>query len=247
MLRRFAQGLVICLVMVFFAMSAVVIVQAQVLQSPNYQFDESVIGGGGLIQSGSDNFQIHSSLGDLSVGEASSDNVQIDTGSITTENPRLVFRIVDANPNFGAFSASAAATATATFSVINYTSYGYVVHLTGDTPANGDHDIPAIDTGTDPTAEPSPGIEQFGVNMVANTVPESFGANPDQGQFGFGEAAPNYGVSNEFRYVSGETVALAPKSSGETIYTISYMINVAPLTPGGKYTTNQTLIVTGTY
>jgi hypothetical protein len=97
MLRRFAQGLVICLVMVFFAMSAVVIVQAQVLQSPNYQFDESVIGGGGLIQSGSDNFQIHSSLGDLSVGEASSDNVQIDTGSITTENPRLVFRIVDAN------------------------------------------------------------------------------------------------------------------------------------------------------
>ena len=41
---------------------------------------------------------------------------------------------------------------------------------------------------------------------------------PDNGQFGFGVAAVNYNESNKFRYVSGETIAMAPKSSGQTNY-----------------------------
>jgi hypothetical protein len=235
--------------MAFFAVGITSVVHAQVLQSPNYRFDESVIGGGGLIQSSSDNFQIQSELGDLSVGNAASENYQIDTGLHTTPDPTLSFAILDANPNFGAFSATATATATAKFSVLNYTSYGYVVLVSGDTPTHSSHSIPAIDTGGGDTAPPSlPGQqEEFGINLVANTAPESFGENPDQGQFGFGVAADNYATANEFRYVNGETIATAPKSSGETIYTISYMINVANLTPGGKYTSNQTLIVVGTY
>ena len=96
-----------------------------------------------------------------------------------------------------------------------------------------------------------PGTEQFGINLVANTVPSSLGANPNNGtppdDFGFGEAAPNYDTPNSYRFVSGDTVAFAPKESGETEYTISYLANVAALTPGGIYKTNQTLIVTGTY
>jgi hypothetical protein len=251
MTKRLKDGLGIVAVFAFFLIYIVPVVNAQTLQSPNYQFDESSIGAGGLVQSSSPNFQGTSTAGDLGVGNAASSNYQIDTGSETTADPRLSVAITNADANFGAFSADVTAAATATFSVLNYTSYGYVVQIAGDTPNNSGHVIPAIDTGGDATAEPTLGQEEFGVNVVANVVssasPTSFGANPDQGQFGEGEASPNYGTSGQFRYVSGETIALAPKSSGVTIYTISYLVNVEALTPGGDYTSNQILIVTGTY
>jgi hypothetical protein len=91
------------------------------------------------------------------------------------------------------------------------------------------------------------GVEQFGINLVANTSPTSFGANPDNGQFGFGSITANYATANNYRYVDGETVAQATKNSGVTTYTISYVTNVATLTPGGQYSADQTIIVTGTY
>jgi hypothetical protein len=91
------------------------------------------------------------------------------------------------------------------------------------------------------------GVEQFGLNLVANTSPVSLGANPNHGQFGVGSAATNYATTNNYRFVSGETIASAPKSSGMTIYTISYIVNVSSLTPGGQYSSNQTVICTGTY
>jgi hypothetical protein len=213
------------------------------LQSANFRFDETAIGAGGLIQSSSNSFQAGTAIGDLGVGNSASSGFQFEAGSVTTDDPALAFAFINANANFGDFSATTPATTTATFSVSNYTSYGYVVQIVGNAPSNGSHTIAAMST----TAGSSPGTEQFGINLVANTSPTSFGANPDQGQFGFGVAATNYNTSNQFRYVSGETVASAPKSSGVTIFTISYLVNVGTLTPGGQYTSNQTIVVTGTY
>lgn len=219
----------------------------QTLQSPNYQFDESSIGTGGLTQGSSTNFRIESATGDLAVGAAASSNYQVEAGSRTSPDPTLTFSVDNANANLGQFSASAASTATASFSIINYTSYGYVVQLVGEPPKYGSNEISAMTA----TAASQPGIEQFGVNLVANTSPTSFGANPDNGttpnDFGFGEIAPNYATPNQFRYVSGETIASAPKSSGKTAYTLSYLVNVTALTPSGTYTSDQTLVVTGTY
>ena len=40
---------------------------------------------------------------------------------------------------------------------------------------------------------------------------------------------------------------MAGKSSGITNYTITYLLNVAGLTPGGEYRSDQTLVVLGTY
>ncbi|MGH7197055.1 MAG: hypothetical protein ACREGJ_04825 [Candidatus Saccharimonadales bacterium] len=213
------------------------------LQSPNYKFDESAIGTGGLIQSSSANFQADSAIGGLAIGNAASANFQVEAGSKTTNDPALSFGITNANIDLGSFTSSGATVTTATFLVSNYTSYGYVVQILGDPPKNGNHTIDAMAT----TSPSQAGIDQFGINLVANTLPLSVGANPDNGDSGFGEAAPNYGTSNEYRYVSGETIARAPKSSGVTNYTISYLVNVETLTPGGKFTANQTLIVTGTY
>lgn len=216
---------------------------AETLSSNNYRFDESSLGAGGLNQSTSPNYQSSSTLGDLAIGNSASSNFQVDAGSKTTNDPTLSFAINNASANFGNFSATATATATATFSISNYTSYGYVVQIAGEPPRNGSQVITALPTETSPVA----GTKQFGINLVANTIPTSVGANPNHGLFGVGDAAPNYATPNKYRYVSGETIATSPASSGVTTYTMTYMVNVESLMIGGQYTANQTLIVTGTY
>lgn len=244
MSKRIVGWLSSCLVAVGYITAGTVHVYAQDSpQSPNYRLDESTIGAGGMLQASSPNYQASSSTGDLAVGNSGSGNFQIDAGSKTTNDPTLSFSMDNGGVNFGSFTPSAATTTTSHFTISNYTSYGYVVQIAGNPPTNGSHTITAMDT----TSTSQPGFEQFGINLVANTSPTSVGANPNNGQFGFGSASTNYGTSNRYRYVSGETIASAPKSSGETIYTISYLVNVGSLTPGGKYTSNQTLIVTGTY
>lgn len=213
------------------------------LQSSNYRLDETAIGNNTLLNSTSTNFRVDSAVGDLSVGNSASNNFQVEAGTQTSNDPVLAFAVLDSDATFGDFSATAPTTTTTTFSVRNYTSYGYVVQITGTPPTNGSYVIEPLTTGGTST----PGVEQFGINLVANTLPVSVGSNPNNGNFGFGEAALNYDVPNQYRYDNGDIIARAPKSSGETIYTISYLVNVAALTPGGRYESNQTIIVTGTY
>lgn len=227
----------------FLVLSVSTVASAETLQSDNYRFDESTLGAGGLVQSSSANFQGGNSLGDLAVGDSASANYQVMSPARNSDDPTLSVVINSPAANFGSFSASTPATATASFSVANYTSFGYVVQLEGSPLKNGSHTIPALTT----PASSQAGTEQFGINLVANTSPVSLGANPDQGQFGFGVAHPDYATPNQYRFNSGDVIASAPKSSGDTTFTISYLVNVDPLTIGGKYNTHQTLIVVGTY
>lgn len=213
------------------------------LQSNSYRFEESTLGSGGLMQSSSANYSATDAVGDVAIGTAASTNYQVQAGSKTSPDPTLSVSIDSAGANFGSFSSTASSTATATFSVSNYTSYGYVVQVTGNAPRNGSHTITALPTETSPVV----GTKQFGMNLVANTSPTSVGANPDQGEFGKGVASPNYSTPNQYRFVSGETIASAPSTSGVTKFTITYMANVDALTHGGQYQTDQVLVVTGTY
>lgn len=246
MYKWFLGGAYLAVGVAYFCCAALLIVAAayaESAQSPSYRFEESTVGGGGLVPSSSTNYQSVLSVGDNAVGNSASDNFQTEAGSQTTNDPTLSFAVDNGLANFGAFSPSAAAVATSTFWVSNYTSHGYVVQIAGNPLSNGAHTLPAMTT----SGPSQTGIEQFGINLVANTLPTSVGANPNQGQFGQGVAAPNYGTSNTYRYVSGETIALAPKSSGVTSYTISYIVNVGSLTPGGQYSSQQVIICTGTY
>lgn len=216
---------------------------AEVLESPSYKLDEIFIGGGDMIQSNSSNYQSSGAVGDLVVGNTTGDDFQTETGSQTTGDPALSFIIEDSSADLGVFSASVPTMTTTTFSVINYTSYGYVVKIIGEPPKNASNEIEAMSE----TAPSQVGIEQFGINLVSNTDPLTIGSNPNNGSFGFGSVALDYGTSNLYRYVSGETIAFAPKSSGKTTYTISYLVNVSSLTPGGQYNSGQTIVVIGTY
>lgn len=217
---------------------------AETLQSPNFRIDESTLGDGGLLQSSSPNYSITDAVGTPAIGETASTNYQIEAGPKTTNDPALIFTINEGATNFGSFSPTSPAVATATFTISNYTSYGYIVQLTGTPPSNGNHIITPM--GTSAPESSQPGQEQFGLNVVANTSP-AVGANPVYGLFGVGGPIANYGTANKFRFVDGETIVSAPKSSGVTTYTISYIINVNSLTPGGQYLSRQTLVCTGTY
>ncbi len=214
-----------------------------VLQSPGYKFEYTDLGGGGLNLSSSPNYQSVLSTTDAAIGASSSSNYQSASGSQTTGDPSLSFTVDTGTSSFGIFSPTTAATATSTFSVSDYTSYGYAVQIIGNPLTNQGTQITPMAT----TDISRPGENQFGINLVANTSPATFGANPNHGQFGVGSAAANYATPNKFRYVSGETIAIGPKSSGVTTYTISYMVNVNSLMPGGEYATNLALVCIATY
>ena len=215
--------------------------------STNYEINEYFIGPGGQLESSSTNYQLQGGgAGDTGVGESESTNFRQQAGFNTASEPRLSFAITDGAVELGGLSTVTTATDTATFSVLNYTTYGYVVQILGDTPVNGSHNLAAMSS----TAASQVGTEQFGINLVANTSPTTFGADPAQvpsSDFSYGQAATNYNTANNYRYVQGETIALAGEASGQTDYTISYITNISETTPGGEYAGGLTLIVVGTY
>lgn len=216
--------------------------------SNNYRINESFIGPGGNLESGSANYQLEtgqSSLGNTGVGESSSSQFSTQSGVTNTADPRLSCVVNSSALNFGALSHAATTTAMASFSVLNYTSYGYNVSILGTPPTNGGHTLNAMSS----TAPSSVGTEQFGINLKDNATPDvgTEAVQVPSGTFSFGTAANNYDTPDQFRYVNGETIASAPKSSGQTDYTVSYIINASTTTPGGKYTGSQTLLCTGTY
>ena len=58
---------------------------------------------------------------------------------------------------------------------------------------------------------------------------------------------PGYDTVNNFRYNTGDTIAQSDSSSGQTDYTISYIVNISPITEAGLYVFSQDLVVVGTY
>ena len=230
--------------MIFYGFGSSVLAQSQ--SSGSYRIDESYIGPGGSVQSSSSSYSQSSSLGDTATGDSSSNSYQSQSGFNTTSDPRLVLVINTSAIGFGGFSASVASHAVSTFSVLNYTSSGYSVYTVGSSPSNGSHNLLSMSS----SAASQVGVEQFGMNLVANTSPVTFGADPVQvpsGSFSFGTASSGYNNANNFRYNAGEKIAESVKSSGETDFTISYIVNVATTTPGGNYSGNQELLVVGSY
>ncbi|HSX47477.1 MAG TPA: hypothetical protein VLF63_01760 [Patescibacteria group bacterium] len=214
--------------------------------SPNYQVNEVFIGNGGALNVCSSNYCAKESLGEIVVGKTSSTNFQAQAGFNTDRTPFLEFIVNQSTVDLGGLSTGSTTTTTATFSVKNYLSSGYQVVTVSNPPKNNSYTIHNLTT---PTAS-SAGTEQFGINLVANTSPTTFGANPNQvpsNVFSFGSASSGYNTANQYKYVPGDIIAHSTSSSGETDYTISYIYNISNITPGGVYTFNDTLVATATY
>ena len=241
--RRKAHFIYLSYVLLWAILSGGYIGAAALSKSANYQLEETSVGGTGLVSAQSTNYQARESGAIIGVGTSTGTNYQVQAGHLTTDSPALSIGIIGSSPSFGSFSPTTTATATSQFDVIDYTSYGYIVQIEGTPPTYGGHQITPLATNSAPQI----GVEQFGINLVANTDPISFGANPNFGQFGFGNVATNYDTPNSYRYVNGDEIAYSGKSSGETIYTISYIVDVSDLTPGGQYVSDQNIVCTATY
>lgn len=215
--------------------------------STNYSIEESFIGPGGLLDAGSSNYSLRASLGDTGVGNSASANYQIYGGYTTTDQEYLEVFVPASVIDMGVQDPSSTSTGSGTFYVRSYLAHGYVVTTASDPPTNANGDV--ID-GMSTRAAPTTGQEEFGINLVANTILGGFGNNPNQipdNTFSFGYAASDYDVPDEFKYVADDVVAQSDSSSGVTEYTISYVMNIEPLTPAGLYTMEHSLVATSTF
>ena len=202
------------------------------------------MGPGGSNDINSPNYTGRATIGDAGIGNTSATTEQAIGGGTTSSTPELEVTLPTASIQMGVFSPNAPSTGTATFSIRTYLAKSYVVYTMGNPPtaSNGRQILPLTTGGTS-----SPGTEQFGINLGANTAP-SIGANPSQGNFGVGSVSNNYATTNNFRYNSGDAIAQSSASSGLTTYTISYLVNVNPATtPAGTYIFSQSIVVTSTF
>ena len=223
---------------------------AQQAASSNYSVDEVFFGTGGELEACSAAYCSKQSAGDLAVGETAGTSNEAVAGFNTNREEYIEFIVNSSNTDLGVLSPSTAATATGTFTVKSYVSNGYVVATASDPPSYNGNFLAHLTT---PTAS-SPGTEQFGINLVANTTgcgaPSNFGANPVQvpdSSFSFGAAAAGYDTCGLFKYVKGDTIASSSKSSGNTNYTVSYLYNISTASKAGLYTFNHVMVATASY
>ncbi|MCX6743017.1 MAG: hypothetical protein NT116_02155, partial [Candidatus Parcubacteria bacterium] len=147
--------------------------------------------------------------------------------------PTVGFSVQAANLNFGELSPNSTAYSSHTVSAYTNSSSGYTIKVYGTPLNNSYHTITAIgSTAQDSVA----GTEQFGLNLVSNSVPV-IGADPAGG---IGQPAINYNVSNKYAYHEGDVIAQSPSFSYQTDFTVSVIVNIAPETTAGSYGTTLT-------
>lgn len=222
---------------------------AQQSSSTNYSVNEVFFGTGGELNACSTSYCSKQAAGETTVGSTSSGSYRAQSGFNSDRAPSLEFIVTGGSTDLGVMSVASAKTTTATFSVKTYLAGGYVVQTESDPPANTLPNQPMLTNLTSPTAS-SPGTEQFGINLVANTNPVTFGADPIQvpdNTFSFGAAASGYNTANLFKYVKGDTVASSTQSTGETDYTVSYLFNISSITAAGEYQFHHVLVATSTF
>lgn len=215
--------------------------------STNYKVEESFFGTGGELDASSTNYRAKQSAGELVVGNSASANYQFQGGFNTSDEPLLEVAVNGGTYDMGNLDMSSTGAVTASFTVRNYLSSGYVVQLNGTPPTDSvsGHTLDAMAAA----ASSTPGTEQFGVNLVDNGNPD-IGSNPAQvpdNTYSFGTAVAGYDTANLFKFVDGDTIAMSPKSSGQTNYALSIIANVARATPSGQYGGHLSLQVIPTF
>lgn len=213
-------------------------VLAQTATSPNYQVTETQFGTTERSCSGQYCAQV--TIGEPSEGDTiASSTAQFE--DITNNEPFLDMIIEAGVSNLGTLTTESTATKTTSIKVRSYLSGGYTLQILGDPPKFEGH---LLATPTEPTAS-TPGTEQFGINIVANTTP-SVGALPVQvpaDQQVFGVVEDNYAIANMFMYQSEDVVARGVTDTGRTDYTVSMIVNISSSTPAGKYTGDFSAVV----
>lgn len=118
---------------------------------------------------------------------------------------------------------------------------GFSITVHGNSMAAGTNIIESLSNPT-PSMK---GVNQFGINLVANTSP-NVGSNPD-GAWANAVTTPDYGTPDLFKFVDGDEVAYSPNVSLSKRFTISYIVNASPDLRPGTYTTTITFVASGRF
>ncbi len=221
-------------------------VYADTSSSTNYRVEQTFFGSGGELNACSTAYCAKQTLGELGVGETNSASYRVFAGFNTTDEPYIEFVVTAVNIDLGYLDDTQAKTANGTFYVRAWQAGGYAVRTTADPPKNATDQITPLASPAASTV----GTEQFGINLVANTNPATFGADPQQvpdNTFSFGTAATGYDTADQYKYNKGDVIAQSTASSSVTIYTLSYLFNISATTVAGGYAFNHVIVVTGTY
>ena len=226
---------------------------AQIPSSSNYSVPESGFSSGSEIDANSASYNARISTGDLGIGISESGNYIAYGGFITPDDEYVELNIPVTNVDLGGGSPltpGLPGSGIATFTARAYLNTQYIIVSPRDPPTNESGD--QLDPITTASVYDS-NVEQFGMNLVANTSPVVQGAAPsrqpvDNGTFAFGEAAPGYNTAENYQYNAGDIIARSiVRGYGETDYTISYIANITTTTPAGLYRMEQDLVITATF
>lgn len=200
------------------------------MSSDNYQiWVDTFDAGGGLTNSSG--FKVDSNLSDFNASQSESANFgqKIAFSGIEGE-PTVGFSVQTVSLDFGELSSKITRYVTHTFSAYTNAKEGYTIKVYGQSLHSADYTIDVIGSTA---ASISIGSEQFGLNLVRNTLPD-LGADPVGG---IGVAAANYNEVNKFAFNSGDTIAYAESYSYQTNFTVTAIVNIADDTPAGAYGT----------
>jgi hypothetical protein len=218
-----------------------IIIDAQT-ESDNYIIWADVFSAGGTEGTDSSNYSLSDTIGEGVILSATSTSASYGIKAGFRElytNQFLTLEVGATSVSLGTLSASAASTGSHTMTLDTNAGTGYSVTVSGSTLTSGANTISAIG-GT--AAASSAGTEQFGINLVANTSP-SVGAAPS-GSAPIGSAAGQYAIADSFAYATGNTVATSNQDVNATVFTISYLVNIASNTDDGTYSTTLTYSTT---
>lgn len=143
--------------------------------------------------------------------------------------------------DMGQLSAQTTLAAQSQMAVGTNASGGFAITANGPPPSAGTSviDAPEVPTGS------IPGINQFGINLVANSTPQ-VGGDPE-GTWANAITTPDYGMPNKYKYVPGDVVAYSPNVSLMKKFTVSYILNSSEDLQPGVYSTTITYIASGRF
>jgi len=217
---------------------------AETSNSTHYQLNDSSFTAGSAAKTCSTSYCSQTSIGSTA-GTTAGATTKATFGPVTQSQPELQVIVDPGTSDLGVLTTERTAIKTTSIKILNYLSSGYLVQIIGDPPTYSGHKLATPST---PTAS-TQGTEQFGINAVANTNP-SVGADPVQvpsGTFSFGVVNDNYKTANEFMYNSGDVVMHSGSSSGETDFTLSFIVNISNATPAGHYHGDYSAVVIPSY
>lgn len=225
---------------------------AQSTSSPSYKVDEYQFGTGSNVDLNSAHYNANAGVGSLAVGRSSSTNYDAEAGLITPSEPFLEVFVNNTNVDLGTLDSSTTGTGSGVFWVRTYNSGAYVIQTMSQPPTS---EGGKVLTAKSTLGASNQGTEEFGINLVANTAPVTFGADPlnvPDGTFADGQVATGYNTTGQFKYGVGDIIARSPatvgnQAVGRTDYTISYLANVSATTPAGTYVMKHDIVVTATY